>query len=77
MAKKQKSVVDKRIKCPDCGNTYSIGAPHNMFCSARHCDKCDSNYSYVLAVYDSRANPPERRCDSCLEAGDDFYGDED
>ncbi len=71
MPRKSKAKAE-RIKCPDCGNTYSAGAPHYMFCSARHCDECDSNFSYVLDIYDSRYTPPTRRCDACMqELGDD------
>ena len=70
MKKKPKPVM---TKCKDCGCNYAVGAPHNMFCPAKTCRECDSTFSYVIPVYDSRPEAldedglPERRCDRCLD----------
>lgn len=65
----KKTDCDKQ-KCPDCGAMFKVGAPHAMFCPARTCDFCGTSFGHVLDVYDSRTNPPQRKCDRCIE--DDF-----
>lgn len=56
-----------KIKCPNCGKTYTLGQPHRMFCPACTCDECGTTFGYPLPVYDSRVTPVLRKCDRCLE----------
>jgi len=67
MPKKVKEPKKGYTICKDCGKEYMIGAPHNAFCSAKTCNECGTTYSYVIPVYDSRVDPPIRKCVECLE----------
>ncbi len=58
---------NKKVTCEACGAKYTAGAPHNAFCLARTCTLCETTVGYVLDIYDSRTNPPERRCQKCLD----------
>lgn len=50
---------------------------HRMFCEAKTCTECGATRGYVLPVYDSTTDPPERRCETCLEEDyEEDYDDE-
>lgn len=60
------------VQCPDCGDTYTAGAPHGMFCIARTCNVCGTTYGFVIRetgnTIDVGGEPtPERICQSCIE----------
>lgn len=77
MKKKAKFAKKDTVKCPDCGRSYKIGAPHMMFCPAHTCDECGGSRNDVIPVYDSRVKPPIRLCDDCLNERLDAEEEED
>ena len=61
----------QRVTCPDCGATYTAGAPHMMFCAAHTCTECGTSYGYTITKEADGA----RICDKC-KMGDELDGDE-
>jgi len=63
MPKKSKAPKPGFTRCPDCGATYKIGAPHQMFCAAHTCENCGSSFSEAIEPdADGR-----RVCNRCTE----------
>jgi DNA-directed RNA polymerase subunit RPC12/RpoP len=60
-AKQLPVVKSSRVKCPDCGATYTAGAPHILFCPVRTCDRCGTSFSAVIEPN----KDGERICPTC------------